>query len=122
MRSRFRKKCCAAIAAGFVLAAVAAPAQARPAVTRVTVNMTEYHFRLSVNHVRKGVVVFTIVNKGEIPHTFSIRSLGKTSPVIQAGKRSVMRVTFRKPGKYYYLCTVGAHEQYGMFGNLRVTK
>jgi plastocyanin len=29
-------------------------------------------------------------------------------------------VTFRKAGKYYYLCTVGAHVQYGMFGNLRV--
>jgi plastocyanin len=32
-----------------------------------------------------------------------------------------LRVTFKKPGKYYYLCTVGAHVQYGMWGNLRVT-
>jgi plastocyanin len=121
MRSRFRKQGYAAIAAGFVLAAFAAPAHTA-VTTHVTVRMTEYHFRLSVTHVRKGTVIFTILNKGEIPHTFSIRSLDKTSPVIQAGKRYVMRVTFRKPGKYYYLCTVGAHEQYGMFGNLRVTK
>jgi plastocyanin len=106
-----------------MLAAIAAAgAPAQPAVTKVTVTMTEYHFRLSVNHVRKGTVVFTVVNKGEIPHTFSIRSLQATSPVIQSGKKAVMRVTFKKPGKYYYLCTVGAHEQYGMFGNLRVTK
>jgi plastocyanin len=120
MPSRFRRHALTTIAAGLAFAAIAAPAQ--PAVTtKVTVTMTEYHFRLSVNHVRKGTVVFTIVNKGEIPHTFSIRSLQRTSPVVQAGKRTVMRVTFRKAGKYYYLCTVGAHEQYGMFGNLRVT-
>jgi len=120
MSSRFRRQVWVAVAAGLVLAAAAAPAQ--PAVTaRVTVKMTEYHFRLSVTHVRKGTVIFTIVNKGQLPHTFSIRSLQKTSPVIQAGKKYVMRVTFKKSGKYYYLCTVGAHEQYGMFGNLRVT-
>jgi plastocyanin len=117
----------AAIAAGLVLAAIAAvlalsraPAHAAT-VQRVTVNMTEYHFRLSVNHVRKGTVVFTILNKGKIQHTFAIQSLQKVSPVIQAGGKGVLRVTFKKPGKYYYLCTVGAHVQYGMYGNLRVT-
>jgi plastocyanin len=120
MRSRFPRELLATVAAGLVLAATAAPAPA--AITaRVTVKMTEYHFKLSVTHVKKGTVVFTIVNKGQLPHTFSIRSLQKTSPVIQAGKKYVMKVTFKKAGKYYYLCTVGAHEQYGMFGNLRVT-
>jgi plastocyanin len=66
--------------------------------------------------------VFTVVNKGQIPHDFSVQRLQKTSSLVQAGGRTTMRVTFRKPGRYYYLCTVGAHVQYGMFGNLTVTK
>jgi plastocyanin len=116
---RFRS----AIAAGLCLAAVSgAPAMAhRDAVTRVTVNMTEFRFRLSVNHVHTGTVVFTVINKGKITHTFAIQKLQLVTPIIQPGKRAVLRVTFKKPGKYYYLCTVGAHEQYGMWGNLRVT-
>lgn len=100
-------------------AAFLAPADAA-SVQRVTVKMTEYRFRLSTNTVHKGTVVFTILNKGQLPHTFAIRKLQKVSPLVQPGRRTTMRVTFRKTGKYYYLCTVGAHEQYGMFGNLRV--
>ena len=127
MRSYSRRNSCCAIAAGLVLAAIAAaivpsraPAQA-DTLTRVTVKMTEYHFRLSVNHVPKGTVVFTVLNKGQLPHTFEIQRLQKVTPVVQPGGKSVLRVTFRRAGKYYYLCTVGAHVQYGMFGNLRVT-
>lgn len=115
-----RAICAAAV--GLCLAAV--PAFLAPAnaarVQRVTVKMTEYKFRLSTNTVHKGTVVFTIQNKGQLPHTFAIRTLQKVSSLVQAGRTTTMRVTFRKTGKYYYLCTVGAHEQYGMFGNLRV--
>ena len=89
-------------------------------VTRVTVGMTEYQFRLSVKRVRKGTVVFTVVNKGELAHIFEIPRLHKVTPLLQPGKRATLRVTFRKAGRYYYICPVGAHVQYGMFGNLRV--
>ncbi len=82
--------------------------------------MTEYRFRLSTNTVHKGTIVFTIVNKGKLPHTFAIQKLQKVSSLVQPGRSTTMRVTFRKTGTYYYLCTVGAHVQYGMFGNLRV--
>ena len=115
-----RAICAAAV--GLCLAAVPAflaPANAAP-VQRVTVKMTEYRFRLSTNTVHKGTVVFTIQNKGQVPHTFAIRKLQKVSSLVQAGRTITMRVTFRTTGTYYYLCTVGAHEQYGMFGNLRV--
>ena len=118
---RSNRAICAA-AAGLCLAAV--PAFIAPAnaarVQRVTVKMTEYRFRLSTNTVHKGTVVFTIQNKGQLPHTFAIQKLQKVSSLVQAGRTTTMRVTFRKTGKYYYLCTVGAHVQYGMFGNLRV--
>lgn len=126
MRSCFRSAATRA-AAGLCLAAVAAAfatpsAPAAGTVTRVTVKMYEYRFVLSVKKVPVGTVVFTILNKGQLPHTFSIQRLQKVSALVQPGQRTVMRVTFRKAGKYYYLCTVGAHVQYGMYGNLTVTK
>jgi plastocyanin len=125
MRGHFRR---ATIwAAGLVLAAAAtwarAPSlRAAPTVTRVTVKMYEYRFALSVRKVKAGTVIFSLVNKGQLTHDFSIERLQKTSAIVQPGGRTTLRVTFRKPGSYYYLCTVGAHVQYGMHGNLTVTK
>jgi len=106
-------------------AATYAPAQPRAAqatVTRVTVKMYEYRFALSIRKVRAGTVIFSIVNKGQLAHDFAIEKLQKTSTLVQPGGHTTMRVTFRKPGSYYYVCTVGAHVQYGMHGNLTVTK
>jgi plastocyanin len=126
MRLPFRRT--AVLAAALVAvgaAATYAPAQPRAAhatVTRVTVKMYEYRFALSVRKVRTGTVIFSIVNKGQLAHDFAVEKLQKTSALIQPGGHATMRVTFRKPGSYYYLCTVGAHVQYGMHGNLTVTK
>ena len=130
--SRFRRTRVAAQAAvagviAATVAAAAAPTRAAPAradgtrVTRVTVRMVEYQFRLSVKHVRKGTVVFTVVNKGELGHIFEVARLHKKTPLLQPGQRATIRVTFRKPGRYYYICPVGAHVQFGMAGYLRVT-
>jgi uncharacterized cupredoxin-like copper-binding protein len=83
--------------------------------------MVEYQFHLSVKKVRKGTVIFTVINKGELAHIFAIPRLHKTTPLLQPGRRYTLRVTFRKPGKYDYNCPVGAHIQYGMAGSLRVT-
>jgi plastocyanin len=104
---------------GLAAAPAGAPAPAAK-VTRVTVKMTEYHFALSVKKVPTGLVVFTVVNSGQLPHIFEIQRLKRVTPLMQPGRRYVMRVTFTKPGKYYYLCPVGAHVQYGMFGTLPV--
>ena len=121
MRSSFLStSICAAAAALSVAAAATHAAPTRT--TFVTVKMTEYHFQLSVNRVRTGTVVFTVVNKGQLPHTFEIQRLRKVTPLVQPGRKAVLRVTFKKAGTYYYLCTVGAHVQYGMAGNLRVTR
>jgi plastocyanin len=122
MRSHFRSAAFAAVMLGLVVAPSGTGAPAAPAVTvtHVTVKMTEYHFALSVKKVPTGTVVFTVVNSGQIPHIFEIQKLHKQTPLMQAGRRYVMRVTFKKPGKYYYLCPVGAHVQYGMFGTLPV--
>jgi plastocyanin len=121
MRSHFRSAalCAVVMLVGLVVAPSGAPAPA-VTVTHVTVKMTEYHFALSVKKVPTGPVVFTVVNSGQLPHIFEIQRLHKVTPLMQPGRRYVMRVTFTKPGKYYYLCPVGAHVQYGMFGTLPV--
>jgi plastocyanin len=120
MRSRFPSAAlCVAAALGVAAAFAVAPARAVKT-SHVTVKMTEYRFALSVKKVPTGPVVFTVVNSGQLPHTFEIQRLKRVTPLIQAGHRYVMRVRFAKPGKYYYLCTVGAHVQYGMFGTLTV--
>jgi plastocyanin len=120
MPSHFRSAAlCAALSVGLVLAPAGTPARAVK-VSHVTVKMTEYRFALSVKKVPTGTVVFTVVNSGQLPHIFEIQRLKRVTPLIQAGRRYVMRVTFAKPGKYYYLCPVGAHVQYGMFGTLSV--
>jgi plastocyanin len=138
MRSSFRRAVTTAMAAACCLAA-AVPAHTtalagpgardrqRPAVTRVTVRMIEYRFVLSVGkaRVRKvhvGTVVFTTINRGQLPHDFKIQTLGRVSRLVLPGRRAVLTVKFTKPGRYYYLCTVGAHAQYGMHGTLTVVK
>lgn len=120
---RFRSALCLA-AAGLALAAAGAvlrPAHAAT-VQHVTVKMSEFRFRLSTATVHRGTVVFTIVNRGQIQHDFSIQKLQRVSTLVQPGHTTTMRVTFKRAGTYYYLCTVGAHVQYGMFGNLHVKR
>ena len=89
MRLRFRRA--AVLAVGLAVMAAAAtyaPAQPRAAqatVTRVTVKMYEYRFALSIRKVRAGTVIFSIVNKGQLAHDFSIQKLQKVSPLVQPG-------------------------------------
>ncbi len=91
------------------------------AVTRVSVGMTEYHFALSRKVMPRGTVIFTVVNKGAIVHSFAFRTpRSARTPVIRAGGRYVLRVTFAKPGRYDYFCAVGEHSYFGMQGHLNV--
>jgi plastocyanin len=90
------------------------------ATTKVTVNMVDYRFRLSTKTVHKGTVVFTVINKGQVPHIFEIQRLRKQTPLLQRGQRARLRVRFLKTGRYYYVCPVDNHVLYGMAGYLRV--
>jgi uncharacterized cupredoxin-like copper-binding protein len=82
--------------------------------------MVDYRFRLSKNTVHKGTVVFTVINKGQLPHIFEIQSLRKQTPLLQSGQRATLRVRFLRSGRYYYVCPVDNHVLYGMTGYLRV--
>lgn len=114
----------------FVVAAMLAlrPAQARPSAavparssaTQVTVVMKEFRFILSTRSVHTGTVVFRLVNRGHLAHDFKIA--GKKSALIAPGKRGLLRVVFRRSGRYPYVCTVPGHVQAGMKGVLKVTR
>jgi len=89
--------------------------------TRVTViaeKPTEFSFKLSKMVVRKGTIVFRVVNRGSLPHDFKIR--GKKTRLIAPGKAATLRVSLTKPRRYPYVCTLPGHAAAGMRGILRV--
>jgi plastocyanin len=111
------------LAFGVALAALvaAAPVAARPTgatAATVTVTMKEFKFVLSKTRVPHGVVTFKLVNKGKLPHDFSIA--GKKSKLIGKGKTGTFKVTL-KAGKLAYKCMVAGHAAAGMKGKLTVT-
>jgi plastocyanin len=97
-------------------------AAGQTATARVTVIATDFRFKLSVRSVHTGAVIFTVINKGEVPHNLKIQRLNAKSALIQAGERATLRVRFKTPGRYYYLCTVDNHVLFGMAGYLKVVR
>jgi len=117
------------IALFFVMAATAALAWSLPAVAQTssvkatTVKVTagkpsEFKFKLSTTSVKHGAVTFVVTNGGTLPHDFKIA--GKKTPLLSPGKSAKLSVTFKKAGKYPYLCTVSGHAAAGMKGTLTV--
>lgn len=83
--------------------------------TTVQVKGSEFFFRLSTKSIaRPGKVTFVFRNIGHVSHDFKINR--KTTPLIQPGRTARIVVTFKKKGKYPYLCTVPGHAAAGMKG------
>ena len=89
------------------------------ATQKVTVGMSEFKFAVTPKTVKKNVVVtFALTNKGTVKHDLKIG--GKTSAQLAPGKKGTLKVTFKKPGRYAYLCTLPGHAAAGMKGVLVV--
>jgi alcohol dehydrogenase (cytochrome c) len=87
--------------------------------TTIQVKGGEFFFRLSTKSAAKpGKVTFVFKNIGHVQHDFRIA--GKQTPLIQPGKTVKLVVTFKKKGKYPYLCTVPGHAEAGMKGTFTV--
>ncbi|HEX4518383.1 MAG TPA: PQQ-binding-like beta-propeller repeat protein [Gaiellaceae bacterium] len=81
----------------------------------IQVQAGEFFFRLSAKSVAKpGTVTFAVKNVGHVEHDFRIN--GKQTPLIQPGQTANLVVSFKKSGKYPYLCTVPGHAAAGMAG------
>ena len=91
----------------------------RATATTIQVRGGEFFFRLSTKSIAKpGKVTFVFRNIGHISHDFKIN--GKRLSLIQPGKTAKLVVTFKKNGKYPYLCTVPGHAEAGMKGTFTV--
>ena len=79
---------------------------------------SEFRFTLAPRTAKKGVVTFKVANKGALTHDFKIA--GKKTKQLAKGKTATLRITFKKAGKYAYLCTLPGHAAGGMKGTLVV--
>ncbi len=82
--------------------------------------MTDYAFALSKKTVRRGTVIFQVVNNGEVVHDFKIAR--KKTPIYEAGQGGVLRVVFKNIGRYPFICTIPGHVDIGMKGVLKVVR
>jgi uncharacterized cupredoxin-like copper-binding protein len=105
--------------ASLALVPFAAARTERQTATTVQVKGGEFFFKLSTKSIAKpGKVTFVFKNVGHVAHDFKID--GKTTPLLQPGKTARLVVTFKKKGKYPYLCTVPGHAAAGMKGTVTV--
>jgi uncharacterized cupredoxin-like copper-binding protein len=101
------------------LASARADRQASSTATTIQVKGGEFFLRLSTKSIPKPAkVTFAFTNIGHVVHDFSIN--GKSTPMIKPGKTARLHVTFKKTGKYSYLCTVPGHAAAGMRGSFTV--
>jgi uncharacterized cupredoxin-like copper-binding protein len=88
---------------------------ARAAATGIRVTAKEFTLKLSAASIaRPGTVTFSVRNAGNMQHDFRIN--GRQTALIRPGRTSRLVVTFRKKGRYHYLCTVPGHAAAGMNG------
>jgi len=93
--------------------------RAAPTATTIQVKGGEFFFRLSQKSIaRPGKVTFVFKNIGHVSHDFKIN--GKRTPLEQPGRTARLVVTFKKKGKFTYLCTVPGHAAAGMKGAFTV--
>jgi uncharacterized cupredoxin-like copper-binding protein len=98
-----------------VATAGTAQATRADAATTVRVRTGELFFRLSKKTVpRPGRVTFVVTNGGHAAHDFRIN--GRKTPLIRPGRTARLTVTFRKKGRYPFVCTVPGHAAAGMRG------
>ena len=123
-----------ALSAAIVMTSAAAGATSRATVTNIKVTAgepSEFGFTLSKKTVPRGVVTFTVTNKGNLPHDFKVCTAigtklanacaGKVTAPILPGKMAKLTVTFPKAGKHEFLCAVSGHAAAGMKGILTVS-
>lgn len=108
-----------AVALGALVLGVSAFGSPAKAIVTVTAGKpAELRFTVLPKSVAKGLVIFKVSNKGKLEHDFKIA--GKKTPRFKAGKSGTLNVTFKKAGRYPYLCTVPGHAAGGMKGVLVV--
>jgi len=86
----------------------------------ITVCATEYSFGVKTITAPAGALSVTMINKGNLPHTFSV--LGRNFTLSTAAKNDSRTgsVTLAK-GTYTFECTIPGHASAGMTGKLVIS-
>jgi len=113
----------AAASSGVVIAGslMALQAQTRPlgfVAQPVIVRMSESVCRLSPTSVRIGTLRFKAMNVGRRARSFSIAR--RRTPFVRPGQTRALTVSFRKPGRYRYICAARGGPRSVRTGFLRV--
>ncbi|HEY2072090.1 MAG TPA: plastocyanin/azurin family copper-binding protein [Gaiellaceae bacterium] len=107
---------CAGLAAA---GGAGAATQSVTTTTTIKVSAGEFFFKFSKASLTKpGTVVFVVKNVGHLAHDLKIG--GKKTALIQPGKSAKLTVSFKKKGRFTYLCTVPGHAAQGMQGTFVV--
>jgi len=93
---------------------------ANTATTRVTITGGEYFFKLSQARVPRGTVYVTFVNQGSESHDLKFTGKSPMTRILAPNTNQTIKLVFKKPGRYAFLCTVGQHALMGMAGTLVV--
>jgi uncharacterized cupredoxin-like copper-binding protein len=90
--------------------------------TQVSVSETEYAITMQPSSAPAGTVIFNVKNDGKYVHSFKIEGNGvnQTTPVLQPGKSTTLRVENLKAGTYHVYCPIDNHEARGMTGTFTV--
>lgn len=100
---------------------MALQAQTRPlgfVAQPIIVRMSESVCRLSPTSVRIGSLRFKAKNVGRSPRSFSIAR--RHTPFMRPGQTRALTVSFRKPGRYRYICAARGRPRSVRTGFLRV--
>jgi len=127
MKNRIALSAVLAVVLGSVFAGIgiastdsaASTKAAKPVVINVTA--TDFHFAFKPKVVYKHGVKYTfkLTNKGTAAHNIDIQGI-KATKIIAHGATASMTITFKKAGKYPYLCDVPRHAELGMAGIMTV--
>jgi hypothetical protein len=109
---------CGVVIAGSLLAVQAQTRPVAPVAQAVTVRMSESVCRLSRTSVNIGSVRFKAKNVGRSPRSFSIAR--RHTPFMRPGQTRALTVSFRKPGRYRYICVARGRPRSVRTGFLRV--
>lgn len=81
----------------------------------VRVDMRDFSFKLSRRSVPVGSTVrFVVRNRGVSPHDFAI--VRRKTRLLRRGESQTLTVTFRRKGRYAFVCRVSGHARLGMKG------
>ena len=109
----------ASMAVALAIALPVAAGASQATVVNVTAGKpSELRFTLSKKASAKGIVTFKVTNKGALEHDFKIS--GKVTKKLKPGTTATLKITFKKGGKFPYLCTLPGHAAAGMKGTFTV--